>query len=127
MISCESDIFIISSYISSADFISTLFIKSGTNSSDGPITKVTLAPLYAAIFAISTPIFPVELFEIYLTGSIASLVGPALTQTFFPAKSFSLYNAFLMYSKSTSGSGIFPAPLSPHARYPLAGKITSMP
>jgi len=43
----------------------------------GPESKITLCPMDTAILAISYPILPVEGFEINLTGSIYSLVGPA--------------------------------------------------
>ena len=58
---------------------------------------------------------------------MASRVGPAVTRIFFPVRSFSYWISFKIYCKSTSGSGIFPAPVSPQARYPLAGSITSIP
>ena len=61
------------------------------------------------------------------TGSMDSLVGPAVTSTRFPARSFSKPTSRTMCSNSASGSGIFPAPVSPQARYPVAGVITSMP
>ena len=46
---------------------------------DGPEIKVVLKPLLNNDFAISYPCLPLDLFEIYLTGSINSCVGPAVT------------------------------------------------
>ena len=73
------------------------------------------------------PIMPVERLVIKRTGSMDSLVGPAVTSTRLPARSFPKAISRTMYSNSTSGSGIFPAPVSPQARYPVAGVITSIP
>ena len=56
-----------------------------------------------------------------------SLVGPAVTKIFLPVKSFSQAISCKIYSKSCSGSGIFPAPTSPQARYPFAGSMTFIP
>ena len=80
-----------------------------------------------AFLASAKPIFPVERLDINLTGSIVSLVGPAVTHTLSPFISFSCASSLKIYERSTSGSGILPSPVSPHARYPLAGFITSIP
>ena len=53
----------------------------------GPETRVTSAPRSIAILAMAQPIFPVEWLVRYRTGSMASWVGPAVTSTFFPARS----------------------------------------
>ena len=59
---------------------------------------------------------PELLFEIYLTGSIASSVGPAVITTFL-----FLNNFFFLFSKEfisltiSFGSRILPEPISPHA------------
>ena len=90
----------------------------------GPDTKTTSAPLSLASWAIAYPIFPVDLFVIYLTGSIGAIVGPALISTFFPNKSCS-------FSSSSSNtlstivltSANLPIPTSPQANLPLAGSI----
>ena len=64
------------------------FIPYGAASFVGPETRTTSAPLSLASSAIAYPILPVDLFEINLTGSILALVGPAVTRTFLPIKSF---------------------------------------
>ena len=46
---------------------------------DGPEIKVVSKPLLNNDFAISYPCLPLDLFEMYLTGSIYSCVGPAVT------------------------------------------------
>ena len=92
-----------------------------------PDIRVTSAPLSIASFAIAYPIFPVELFDIKRTGSIISLVGPAVTQTFIPFISFFFAISLNIYHSRTSGDGIFPFPVSPHARYPLSGSMISIP
>ena len=58
---------------------------------------------------------------------MASCVGPAVTSTFIPVMSFLYPTDLQMYWNKVSGSGIFPAPLSPQARWPVEGVMTSMP
>ena len=61
------------------------------NKFDGPVIKVVLIPNLLRAKAISYPCFPLDSFEIYLTGSIYSLVGPAVTRAlkfFFLTKFF---------------------------------------
>jgi hypothetical protein len=43
--------------------------------------------LRKAAFARAYPILPEDLFPMYLTGSISSKVGPAVTRIFLPEKS----------------------------------------
>ena len=59
----------------------------GTARSVGADTKIVLAPAWAAFNATAYPIFPLERFVIYRTGSIASCVPPALTITVLPCSS----------------------------------------
>ncbi len=59
---------------------------SGGSSETGPETSIVFAPSLAAAFAIAYPIFPLEKFDTYRTGSILSRVGPAVITTFLPAK-----------------------------------------
>ena len=49
---------------------------------DGPVINVTFAPFLNRAFAIEVPCNPLESFEIYLTGSILSLVAPDVTRIF---------------------------------------------
>ena len=59
---------------------------SGLSSCVGPATSVTFAPLLAKASAIAYPIFPEERLDTNLTGSITSIVGPAVTKACFPSK-----------------------------------------
>ena len=54
-------------------------------------------------------------------------VGPAVTSTRFPARSWGRASRRRMCWSSCSGSGSFPAPTSPQARRPEAGAMTSQP
>src|SRR4030042_2643679 len=93
---------------------------------DGPLIRVTSAPLLNAALAKAYPIFPDDLFDKNLTGSIYSLVGPAVTMTFSPARSFELRVA-LIASIIAGGSDILPIPSSPHARLPRSGPTWMIP
>ena len=66
--------------------------------------------------------FPDDLFDKNLTGSIYSLVGPAVTRTFSFERSF-LETADLMASTISETSASLPMPSSPHASDPLSGPI----
>src|SRR5690606_5429500 len=70
-------------YISSAVCTSILWMEEDGLIADGPITKVTSAPSWAAFSASAVPIFPVEKLLMNLTGSIFSIGGPAVISTFF--------------------------------------------
>ena len=112
-----------SSYISSADNTFTTLANIGGFNEDGPVIRVTSAPLMMHSLAKAYPIFPVEWFDINLTGSKASLVGPAVTITFLPFISLFLAISCKAYSKITSGSGNLPSPTSLQAKRPLSGAI----
>ena len=102
------------------------FIPYGAASFVGPETRTTSAPLSLASSAIAYPIFPVDLFVIYLTGSIGAIVGPALISTFLPFKSCSLSsNSNSTLSTIVFTSASLPLPISPQANLPLAGSINS--
>ena len=75
-------------YISSAVSTRTTFNDLGGGVDVGPHTTVTSAPRRRACVASAKPIRPVDRLEMYLTGSIASRVGPAVTRTRTPARSF---------------------------------------
>ena len=62
-----------------------------------------------------------------LTGSIASLVGPAVTRTVLPAISCLGFSKSTIVFSITAGSAIFPFPTSPQARRPSAGGIIIYP
>jgi len=49
---------------------------------EGPVIKVVFIPNLLNASAISNPCLPLDSFEIYLTGSKYSLVGPAVTKAF---------------------------------------------
>ena len=92
-----------------------------------PDIKVTSAPLAAATLAIAYPILPLDLFVKYLTGSILSIVGPAVIIIFLPTKSFSYCSKLTTLSTITSGDASFPLPVSPHASLPLSGSTKLYP
>ena len=73
------------------------------------------------------PIFPVEWLEIKRTGSIASIVGPAVTNTCIPSISFLCAISFKICSTISRSSGNFPFPVSPQARCPTSGSMTCQP
>src|SRR5699024_12002806 len=77
-------------YISSAVVTSMRRMLGSDNSKlTGPATSVTSAPSLEAAFAKANPVFPDERFVRNRTGSIASRVGPAEINTFFPLHNFS--------------------------------------
>ena len=47
---------------------------------EGPVIKVVSMPSLFSASAISYPCLPLDSFDIYLIGSINSLVGPAVTR-----------------------------------------------
>ncbi len=63
-------------------------IPFGRSETNGPLIKVTSAPLLNAALAMAYPIFPDDLFDMNLTGSRYSLVGPAVTRIFSLHKVF---------------------------------------
>ncbi len=83
----------------------------------GPAISVTRAPRTAARSATRKPIVPEERLLRYRTGSIASLVGPAVTTTLTPSRSRRTKNASAAFAMS-SGSDIRPTPSSPDATTP---------
>ncbi len=93
----------------------------------GPLTRTTSAPLSLASSAIAYPILPVDLLVKNLTGSILALVGPAVTSTFLPTKSFGSWRCDKTTSAISSVSASFPSPTSPQANRPLLGFINSYP
>ena len=111
--------------MSSALSTGTTSTKSGGSKETGPDTSVTCAPRCIATLASAYPILPVERLEIKRTGSIASTVGPAVTSTFLPSRSFSKRISRKIYSNKTSSDGSLPAPTSLQAKYPTAGAIIS--
>ena len=90
---------------------------------DGPKIKITFAPKFAALLAIETPIFPDEKFEINLTLSIFSIVGPAVIRTVLPFKGDLSFKSFSIKSTIFSGSSIRPSPTNPLANSPDVGGI----
>ena len=112
--------------ISLAELILYKFIDLSASSETGPLTKLTDAPASIAASAKEYPIFPELLFEINLTGSICSLVGPAVIVIVLPLRGPVLYED-LINSMMFSGSTIRPGPISPHACSPSAGPIKDMP
>ena len=60
----------------------------GVDRSQGPVTKCTCAPASTAALAIAKPILPELRLVMPRTGSIASKVGPAVINTFFPTSGF---------------------------------------
>ena len=127
IISCSSAFDFTASDISAAELTFTTSTNIGGSTDTDALTSVTLAPRSIQFSANAFPIFPVEWFVIKRTGSIFSIVAPAVTSTCFPCISFLHAIVLIIYAKSVSGSGIFPAPVSPQARYPLAGSIISKP
>ena len=89
---------------------------SGTLRFVGPLTKVTSAPKSTAAWASEYPIFPLDLFERYLMGSISSLVLPLVIRSFLPFRAslkLSILEAILYLSIiSTISSGSFILPLA---------------
>src|SRR5690625_7735514 len=81
---------------------------------------VTLAPARAAASAIAKPILPEERLVITRTGSMASLVGPAVSKRLLPCKGLGAKKALSSLSNSC-GSNIRPEPTSPQACSPAAG------
>ena len=66
------------------------------------------------------------MFDIYLTGSICSLVGPAVIVIVFPDKG-PLCKSDLINSIIFSGSTSLPGPTSPQACSPSSGPIKFIP
>src|SRR4030042_646165 len=96
------------------------FTPLGLPNAEGPLTRTTSAPLLRAALPMAYPIFPDDLFDINLTGSRYSLVGPAVTRIFSFTRSFRLREDFT--ASIISGiSDILPIPSSPHARLPFSG------
>ena len=88
---------------------------------------VTSAPREAAALARAAPIRPDERLPMNLTGSIASLVPPAVTKTLTPRKS-DLPPAESSSAKSSRGSINLPLPASPwDASCPSPGSRTVIP
>ena len=87
--SASSDSLITASYMLCVSVMSMTLQNGGGSMAVFPLTIVTSAPLSIAALASAYPILPLEWFEMNLTGSTDSLVGPAVTRTFFPARSFS--------------------------------------
>ena len=85
--------------------------------------SVTSAPILYAQSARASPILPEEEFVIYLTGSIFSLVPPAVIKTFFPLRVCPACKISTVFSKISSGSLILPTPFVPQARNPVSGSI----
>src|SRR6202021_3922402 len=73
--------------ISAAVTTGTISTPVGQVSAVGALIRITLAPRAFAAVAIAYPIRPLDRFPINLTGSIASLVPPAVTSTVSSAKS----------------------------------------
>ena len=88
----------------------------------GPDIRITSAPSSIAASANAYPIFPELLFDIYLTGSICSRVGPAVIVILMFCNLL-LITLFLMKLNIFKGSSILPSPTSPHACSPDAGPI----
>ena len=98
----------------------------GAASAVGPLTSVTCAPASRAALATAYPIFPELAFVIIRTGSIGSLVGPAVTRTRFPASTLG-WKKDSISLKTDSGSSIRPMPVSPQAWSPASGPAINTP
>jgi hypothetical protein len=81
----------------------TIVASVGSGTSTRPATIVTRAPRAIAASAIATPILPLLRLPMYLTGSIASAVPPALTTRWRPSRSGSRTGA--TRAGRTAGSG----------------------
>ena len=68
--------------ISSAEVIFFTFKSLGKTRLDGPEIRVVFIPNLFSAMATSQPCLPLDSFEIYLTGSMYSLVGPVVTIAF---------------------------------------------
>ena len=106
-------------YISSAETTLVVFMLCSISISEGPNTKCTCAPLLKSSSAMATPILPLEWFPMNLTGSIASWVGPAVTNALIPVSSDFFEKNSFKKSMISSGSAILPFPVSPLANSPL--------
>ncbi len=113
---CEST----AAAISAALFTSIRVTPAGVHCAVGPDTRVTLAPASAHACASENPILPELKLVIARTGSIASTVGPAVSSTRLPARSFGCAEA-TSAARISSGSSMRPSPISPQAWSPLAG------
>ena len=90
-------------------------------------TNVTLAPLSLAAAAIEYPILPEDLLVINLTGSIGSVVPPALINIFFPDKSPLEPRVIVIISTKFLGDVIRPFPINPEASLPYSGPDINTP
>ena len=52
----------------------------GRTKFDGPVINVVFTPSLSSAIAISQTCFPLDSFDMYLTGSKYSLVGPVVTK-----------------------------------------------
>ncbi len=127
-ISVFSNSFVHALYISSAVVTCTCLIPfSETDNWEGPIIKVTLAPLLYNSFARATPIFPEEWLPIKRTGSNGSYVGPAETNAFLPFNDLGKKKFSFKKSIISSGSAMRPSPYNPLANSPLPTGIILFP
>ena len=86
-ISQSENSFLVSASILSAETTATDF-KFGGTQTPGPKTMVGMAPTFLKALAKANPILPLELLEIYRTGSKYSRVGPKVIKTFLFLKIF---------------------------------------
>ena len=76
----------------------------------GPYTRVTLAPAETNSEAKNTPVLPVLRFVITRTGSMYSIVGPAVIRILFLCRVDEYPNFFNTNSKTSSGSAALAFP-----------------
>lgn len=76
------------SYISCAERTSIRRTPVGVGSDVRPLMSTTSAPCRASASAMAYPILPVEWFEMNRTGSMASMVAPAVTISRLPRRLF---------------------------------------
>lgn len=92
-----------------------------------PHTSMTCAPRSAAALAMAIPIFPLERLPIYLTGSMGSIVPPAVTRTVLPSRSRRGYSASMTACSMTEGAASRPSPTSPQASIPFPYPLSRLP
>ena len=110
------------SHISVAEVTGCTVTRSGASKCTGPEINSTCAPASAQAPASAKPIFPELWLLKYRTGSMASMVGPAVITTRRPSSSRLLKRA-LTAATMASGSSSRPGPTSPQACSPASGPI----
>ena len=116
------------SYISCAERTSIRRTPVGVGSDVRPLMSTTSAPRRASASAMAYPILPVEWFEMNRTGSMASMVAPAVTLRRLPRRLFFFSERRASTNATMSvGSAMRPLPESPLASSPSAGSTIRTP